>query len=213
MLKRLFLLAMGLLVFGVSPISVSEVFGETVKFGALWELTGTGASWGIPCRKAIEFQALEINKKGGINVAGKKYLVEFITEDSKCTAADGVTAVKKLIFRDKVKFIAGPVCSATCAAIKPYVEENKVLMMTVSCGTDKWMDPQTKYTFRTYPSGFWLFPAFLDWAIDKRKDIKKVAFFNANDEAGKSVPRLAVPKLAEIEKKHPRSLSEYLSTP
>jgi len=204
MSKRLCLLLMGVFVFSVGPISGNKVFGDTVKFGALWELTGSGATWGIPSKKMVDFQAHEINKKGGINVAGKKYTVEFITEDGKCTSADAVTAVKKLIFRDKVKHIVGPVCSASCAAIAPIIEENKVLMMTVACGTDKWLSKETKYAFRTYPPGFPLTAAFLEWAIDKRKDLKKLAFFNPNDETGKMVTKWALPKLVEIEKTNPR---------
>ena len=174
MLKKIVILLMGVLVFGIGSIAPGKVWGDIVKIGAIWELTGPGASWGLPCKKMVDFQAYEVNTRGGINIAGKKYLVEFITEDGKCTAADGVTSAKKLVFRDKVKHIVGPVCSASCAAIVPIIEENKVLMMTVSCGTDKFFSSKTKYAFRTYPPGYPLIPAFLGWAVDKRKDLKKV---------------------------------------
>ncbi|MFX0197190.1 MAG: ABC transporter substrate-binding protein [Candidatus Hodarchaeota archaeon] len=203
MLKKIVILLMGVLVFGIGSIAPGKVWGDIVKIGAIWELTGPGASWGLPCKKMVDFQAYEVNTRGGINIAGKKYLVEFITEDGKCTAADGVTSAKKLVFRDKVKHIVGPVCSASCAAIVPTIEENKVLMMTVSCGTDKFFSSKTKYAFRTYPPGYPLIPAFLGWAVDKRKDLKKVAFFNPNDEAGKMVVKWGLPKLDEIEKGNP----------
>lgn len=205
-MKKLAFLLMVVFVISVGMISASNVFGETVKFGALWELTGGGASWGIPSKKVVEFQAMELNKKGGINVGGKRYLVEFVTEDGKCTSADALTAVKKLIFLDKVKFIVGPVCSASCAAIAPIIEENKVLMMTVVCGTDKWLSKETKYCFRSYPTSYPLIPSFLEWVAKNRSDIKNVAFFNANDESGKQSVVWGLPRIDKINAKNPGRL-------
>jgi ABC-type branched-subunit amino acid transport system substrate-binding protein len=66
----------------------------------------------------------EINAAGGIN--GR--MLELIAEDSKCTAADGILAYKKLTEVDGVKIILGTTCSGSMLGAAPLAEEDGVVL-------------------------------------------------------------------------------------
>ncbi len=56
---------------------------ETFLIGALMELSGGGAPWGIPSLRALELMADKINGEGGIRVGDKKHLIELVKADDK----------------------------------------------------------------------------------------------------------------------------------
>lgn len=192
-----------ILVVCVGILLVNGARADTVKIGAILPLSGPATLWGIPIKKLYDLQAMEINKKGGISVGDKKYLIEFIMEDGKCTAADSLSAMKKLVFRDKVNFILGPICSTSAAAIVPILDENKILMVAPLCATDKWFSGASKYAFRTHVPAEITISAFLEWGTEKRREMKKIVFFNPNDETGKMSQKRSISAIADINARHP----------
>lgn len=65
---------------------------ETIKIGAALALTGDAAEWGEQALNGAKLAVSEINAKGGVD--GKQ--LELITEDTKSTSKDTVSAVSKL---------------------------------------------------------------------------------------------------------------------
>jgi branched-chain amino acid transport system substrate-binding protein len=99
---------------------------EELKVGMISVLTGPGSYWGLAFMRGAELAFGDINKAGGVVVGGKRYTFKFWAEDDKYKPEEAVLVANKLIFTDKVKFIFGPLSSASCLAVGPVCEKNKV---------------------------------------------------------------------------------------
>lgn len=98
----------------------SQSFAEdTIKIGVLAPLhtvTGEGQA------QAAKLAAEEINEAGGVN--GKK--LEVIIRDTELDAETGISALKKLVYSDKVVAATGIYSSGVTAAIQPYLSRYKL---------------------------------------------------------------------------------------
>jgi len=155
---------------------------ETLKIGAVLALSGPGAAWGQGMQYAAQFAADDVNAKGGLEVDGKKYKVEIIAYDDKYQANEAVTAVNRLIFEDKVRYVIGPTGSAPALAIQPVTEKNKVIIMTLAF-TAKAMGPDKPYTFRPVLTTVETAGPQVAW-LSKALGIKKVGGLFVSDESG-----------------------------
>src|SRR3989344_3957989 len=120
---------------------------ETVKLGLMLPLSGDATAYGNPIRTAAFIAADEINAKGGIN--GK--MIEFVTEDSKCSPKDGASAAQKLVNVDKTKVIIGGACSGETLGAAPIAEAAKVVLISPSA-TSPDITTAGDFVFRLAPS-------------------------------------------------------------
>ena len=118
----------------MNPLRVSAEM-KTLKIGRMAALTGGGASWGIPIVKTSQCYWDLVNQKGGLEVAGERYKVELVIYDDKYSIGEARSIAEKLIFRDKVKYITGPMGTPTTQVVAPYCDENKVIMIGEAAGT------------------------------------------------------------------------------
>jgi branched-chain amino acid transport system substrate-binding protein len=88
---------------------------------------------GISIKYAAEMAAQEINAAGGI--LGQK--VELFFADDDGIAEKGVTAIKKLLFGDKVDFVSGGWMSGVGLAQAPHIFEAKKLWLSGGPATPK----------------------------------------------------------------------------
>jgi branched-chain amino acid transport system substrate-binding protein len=118
-------------------LNVPEVAAQvkTLKIGKIAALTGAGASWGTPIVKTAQLYWDLVNQKGGLEVGGERYKVELIIYDDKYSIGEAKSIAEKLIFRDKVKYITGPMGTPTTSVVAPYCDENKVIMIGEAAGT------------------------------------------------------------------------------
>ncbi|MBW1812941.1 MAG: ABC transporter substrate-binding protein [Deltaproteobacteria bacterium] len=106
------ILAILVVIFGTFGIVNAEEKAEStepiiVKVGIPGALSGPAAPWGqIGIDAYYAFVEL-FNKQGGFKVNGKTHHFEILIIDDKNTPEGGAEAAKKLIYEDKVKFIAG----------------------------------------------------------------------------------------------------------
>ncbi|HYB72534.1 MAG TPA: ABC transporter substrate-binding protein [Candidatus Sulfotelmatobacter sp.] len=105
------------LLFAPPPASAA---GAPVKIGILLPTTGPFTVLGKDCINGFD---LYVEKAGG--KTGGRDLV-LIKEDSEGKPDVGLTKVKKLVERDGVDVVVGPVNSAVALAIKPYVQAQGV---------------------------------------------------------------------------------------
>ncbi|MET0335902.1 MAG: ABC transporter substrate-binding protein [Rhizobacter sp.] len=160
---------------------------ETLKIGALVTLSGAGAAWGTGMQHAAELAADDVNAKGGLEVAGKKYKVQVIAYDDKYQANEAVTVANRLVYDDKVKYIIGPVGSAPVLAIQPITEKNQVIVVTLgftakALGTDK------PYTFRPNVTTAEVAGPQIEWVV-KSRNVKRVGALFPNDETGQQIAK------------------------
>jgi branched-chain amino acid transport system substrate-binding protein len=166
-------------------LSSQAASAQTLKLGVLATLSGAGTAWGISMQGATELAAEDVNAKGGLEVAGKKYKIEVVAYDDHYKAADALTATNRLVFDDGIKFIVGPLGSAPALAVLPVTSENKAITMTMAF-TPKALSPDFKYSFRpVIPTDVFSDPQS-KWVVQKL-GVKRIGGLFPNDESGQQI--------------------------
>jgi ABC-type branched-subunit amino acid transport system substrate-binding protein len=93
-------------------ISATEIVVGTHE-----DLSGPVKGWGVPVANGMELAAEEINAAGGIN--GRK--IKLVIEDSGYDPKRAVLATQKLIDRDQIFSMVGPMGSPTVLAAQDFV--------------------------------------------------------------------------------------------
>jgi branched-chain amino acid transport system substrate-binding protein len=156
---------------------------EVLKIGVVSALSGPGSEWGLAQDGGIKIAAMEANAKGGLKVGNKTYKLEVISYDDQYKAALGVSGATRLIEQDKVKFIVGPVGSASLLAVKPLYEKNKILAI-IGAYSEKALDKETRYMYRGFPTQVEFVGPIVEWLKKNRPALKTVAELEPNDETG-----------------------------
>jgi branched-chain amino acid transport system substrate-binding protein len=129
MSRKVFILCVvGFLTLGLSTLVFAQ--GKVIKMGVTAALQKEA---GIGSKNASEMAAEEINAMGGI--LGNK--VELFFADDDGIAEKGVTAIKKLLFADKVDFVSGGWMSGVGLAQAPHIFEAKKLWLSSGPATPK----------------------------------------------------------------------------
>jgi branched-chain amino acid transport system substrate-binding protein len=88
---------------------------DTIKVGLNVELTGNIPKVGEHSRVAAEMFVEEINQVGGVEIGGRSYQLQLVTEDDNGTAEGATAVANKLITQDEVLVMVGP--NASVAAV------------------------------------------------------------------------------------------------
>ena len=94
--------------------------------GVMESVTGPGETYGTVAVQSKQMAADEINAAGGVN--GRR--LEFVVEDSQCSAKDAITAYNKLTDVDGVKIILGTSCSGAMLGVAPLAEADGVVLFS-----------------------------------------------------------------------------------
>lgn len=142
---------------------------KTVKIGLVFWF---GSDIGLDAMHGMELMADEDNKNGGIDIGGEKYKVQLIEYDSNNNQAQEISAVNRLIFEDKVKFIISQ--GIYEGAWIQITEANKVIVLSQNPQAQLLEAPNTRYSYNPCFSGTEI-PAKMGWFIkaypDKTKDM------------------------------------------
>jgi urea transport system substrate-binding protein len=98
---------------------------EPIKIGAVLPFSGGVELYGRQAKLGLDLAVKDINAGGGI--LGRP--VEVIYEDDKTDPAAAVDATRKLIERDGVLALVGPITSRNLIAIAPVVERAKTPLL------------------------------------------------------------------------------------
>lgn len=143
-IKRLFIAGLTVLVaLGLwsAPVAAGE---SPYRIGALLEVTGGLSFLGEPARNTITMIVDEINAAGGIN----GHPIELTVYDTEGKPTRAVTSAQKLIKRDKVAAILGPLSSGSCLAVMPIVAQAEIPHMAMGASR-KIIEPPQKWVFNT----------------------------------------------------------------
>ncbi len=176
-------LAFALSVMTTAPVAVpppAAAQKPPVKIGLLLSYTGFLALYGPEMQRAIE---LYVKRIGG-EVAERP--IQLIREDDEGKPDVALTKVRKLVEKDRVDFIIGPVSSAVALAIRNYLDAQKVPTVVPIAFTRELTSPEkaSPYIFRVidttdqngYPFGQWAY---------KKKGFRRMAVVGANFVAGR----------------------------
>lgn len=109
----------------------SQAFAaDTIKIGFNIPLTGDIPKVGEMSKQSAEMLKADINGAGGLEVGGKKYMLEFIYEDNEAKAESAVTTALKLIEKDEILAMIGPNSSKQAVPAGQVADDNRTVMVT-----------------------------------------------------------------------------------
>ena len=163
-------------------ISASEIV-----IGTHQDLSGPIKGWGVPVANGMKMATEEINASGGIN--GRK--IKLVVEDSGYDPKKAVLASQKLIERDKIFAMVGPMGSPTVLAAQDILLDAGVLQLfplTAAEFTFKFdpAKPQERLKFNNLLPYVESTRAALKYMIET-KNFKKPCILHQDDEYGKNV--------------------------
>lgn len=159
-----------------------------VKLGELEAQTGAINTFGWMSSQGTRLAVDEINKAGGFEVAGKRYLFDLLQVDTRGEPREATVQFRRMM-EEKVPYIFGPFLSNVFNAIRPIAEQNDGKFLMLGGGTslhDALGQPNTSFLIRTWnwdagPRGF----GSLMVQYVKSLGAKKVAMLFQNDAAGR----------------------------
>lgn len=102
--------------------------GGPIKIGAVLDITGAGASLGVPERQTLRMLAEQVNQQGGIN--GRQ--VELIIQDNQSTEDAAAQAATELITQEQVDILLGASRTGPSLAMRPIAESNQIPMISLA---------------------------------------------------------------------------------
>ena len=99
-----------------------------ITIGAVLDITGAGASLGVPERQTLELLAAQLQEEGGID--GRE--VELIIEDNQSTEDGAAQAMNKLVNQDEVDIVLGASRTGPSLAMRPIAESAQIPMISLA---------------------------------------------------------------------------------
>jgi branched-chain amino acid transport system substrate-binding protein len=99
-----------------------------IRIGAVLDITGAGASLGVPERNTLQMLAEQLNEDGGIN--GRE--IELIIEDNQSTEDAAARAMNNLVTSEKVDLVLGASRTGPSLAMRPIAEANEIPMISLA---------------------------------------------------------------------------------
>lgn len=179
-----------------------------IVIGTHQDLSGPIKGWGVPVANGMKMAAEEINAAGGIN--GRK--LKLIVEDSAYDPKKAVLASQKLIERDKIFAMVGPMGSPTVLAAQDILFDAGVLQLfplTAAEFTFKFdpAKPQERLKFNNLLPYVESTRAALKYMMEWKK-FQKPCIMHQDDEYGKNVLDGFTQQLGTM-KVQPASVTSY----
>jgi branched-chain amino acid transport system substrate-binding protein len=166
------------IVLGLLPAS-GLMAASVYKVGGIFSSTGRASFLGDPEKKTMEMMVEKINAAGGID----GHMLEAVIYDSEGDPAKAVSAVNKLIHKDKVLAIIGPSTTPTTLAIVNFVERAQVPLISCAAGV-KITTPVKPWVFKTAQSDLLAVAAVYQHM--KSAGIKKIGILTVSNSFGES---------------------------
>ncbi len=174
---------------------------DVIKIGSVAPKSGALAGGATVTQwPNVELWSKQVNAAGGINVGGKKMMVEVIEYDDKTNPAEHIKAAQRLATQDKVDFIVAPYGTGFNLAAAPIYAKYGYPQLAVSAITDKGPELTERY------DNFFLLlgdtTSFTNSVVDVLTDMRsagkigsRVAMVNVADAFGIELAEAARPAL------------------
>ena len=189
----LMLLAFALLILSLAACSGQK--GPAVRIGLIAELTGDMPAVGESCKKAAETAVQEVNDRGGLAIAGKKYKLELFVEDNGGKADQSAAVAQKLITQRQVHALVGPNATRYALPAAEIAESSKVVLITPwSTSPKTTLDARTnipkKYVFRACFTDPFQGRVVANFALDNLKARKAAVLYDVASEYNKGIAEI-----------------------
>ena len=158
-------------------LQASAHAAEPIRIGAIFSVTGPASFLGEPERNTAKMLEEDLNAAGGL--LGRK--IEVIVYDDESDTTKAVTAVDRLIKRDRVVAVIGPSTSGSTLAIVPKVEEAKIPLISCAAAR-KIVEPVRRWVFKVAASDILAVKKIFNDL--KHRDLTKIAILTASDAYG-----------------------------
>ena len=170
-----------------TKVTNQGVSADEIVIGTHQDLSGPIKVWGVPVSNGMKMAVEEINAAGGIN--GRK--IKMVLEDSGYDPKRAVLASQKMVERDKVFAMVGPMGSPTVLASQDVLFDAGVLQLfplTAAEFTFKFdpAKPQERLKFNNILPYVESTRAAVKYMIES-KGSKKPCILHQDDEYGKNV--------------------------
>jgi branched-chain amino acid transport system substrate-binding protein len=153
-----------------------------IKFGQTIAYSGPASAYGVIGRTQAAYFRM-INERGGIG--GRK--LSFISLDDGYSPPKAVEQIRRLVEQEQVAFIFQSLGTPTNAAIRPYLNDNKVPQLFISSGASMFGDPQHyPWTIGFLPSYRTEARIFAKHILETKPDAR-IGVVYQNDDFGKDV--------------------------
>ena len=129
------------------PAAARAAAPTKVSLGATLPLTGAEARVGGFVKEGYELAVEEVNKRGGLDVGGKKLPVQLTILDDTSTQATAVSLADRLVNSDRVDVLLGTYSSHLVEAQSTIGEQNRVPYVNGGGGATKIYKRGFKYLF------------------------------------------------------------------
>ncbi|MEW6614632.1 MAG: ABC transporter substrate-binding protein [Thermodesulfobacteriota bacterium] len=167
--------------------NVRGVTEDVIKIGVIIDLTGPTSNIGTVVIEAYRNFIRHLNDQGGVH--GRK--IKLTVEDDRYSIPAGIAAFKKLVFRDQVLAIMGPMSTAETKTLLMQIERNKMVMLPWA-PDESVRVPYKRYVFPG--NGFYSdeFGILFNHIINELKAVNpKIALCYPDVEAGKLIKKHA----------------------
>ncbi len=161
------------------PATTPAADRKTIELGAIFPLTGDGASYGLRAKRGIELRAEELNAQGGL--LDREVKVDF--QDGRNDAREAVSIATKFTTIDKAPVIFGSAGSTVSLAIAPIANRHKVVMISPISSSTQLSEQGGPYFFRTCPADDLQAEILANWVHES--GAKRVAVVYTNNSWGK----------------------------
>jgi branched-chain amino acid transport system substrate-binding protein len=152
-----------------------------IRIGNTMPYSGPASAYGV-IGKAIAAYFRKVNAEGGIN--GRK--INFISYDDSYNPQKTVEATRKLVEEDKVLFIFASLGTAPSAAVRPYLNANKIPQLFIASGASTWDQPREfPWTMGFQPSYQTEAHIYAQYLLETHPTGGKIAILYQDDEFGK----------------------------
>lgn len=158
------------------------IHDDKIVLGSHQPLSGPVALWGVPATNGMRMAVEEINEKGGIN--GRK--LELIVEDTAYQQNKAAQAGDKLLKRDKVFALVGPLGTPTNMVTMPRALKRGVMNIFPLSAAKEMYEPHHKLKFSNLvPYSDQMRSAVKYFA--ETQGVKQVGVLYQDDDFGKNV--------------------------
>ncbi|MGE4450264.1 amino acid ABC transporter substrate-binding protein [Castellaniella sp.] len=175
----------------------SQAADNEIVLGASVQLTGPVANTGRYYKDAYQLAVDQINRKGGVEVGGKKYTLALKIYDNQSDVNLSVRQYTQLVSKDKVNFLLGPFASNFALADSAVSEKYQVPMVQGGGASDQIFSRGFKYVFGTLAPASNYFGSTIAMLKQLKPVPAQVALLYADDAFDVSVAKGTRPLLEQ----------------
>jgi branched-chain amino acid transport system substrate-binding protein len=176
-------------------VLAASSFAQTIKFGMVNSLTGPHSSFDLPASEGVLMAVDEINKKGGVDIKGKKYQIAVASEDAQSKPEFAVSGAQRLMRDDDVKVVFGILTSGPGMAAATAFGKSDVFYIGGFTLLDTLLGkPGGELMVRTLNNDATVAKSFVPASV-KELGIKKVGIMLPNEDVSKSIVAVYKPLL------------------